>query len=172
MEIKPDHIKPSQIRPRFKFKSPQSVDEIAHRIKSALAAGHSLCEGRIIHGHATIYIPENERHYWSPQLNLSIEAVDGGSIIRGLYGPRPEVWTMFVLFYTIIGIAILLVLVFGLSYMSLGQPHTILWWVPVLSTIFLSLYLVSYFGQRLGKQQLITLHNFVENSLGIPFEEN
>ena len=86
-------------------------------------------------------------------------------MIRGLFGPRPQVWTMFVLFYSTIGFAALIVLVFGLSYWSLGKSTLILWWVPVLAALYLTLYLVAYFGQRLGKVQMILLQKFIDKLL-------
>ena len=39
--------------------------------------------------------------------------------------------------------------------------------VPVLLLVFLSLYLVSYFGQKIGKKQMIILHRFFEASTGL-----
>ena len=153
------------VRPRFRRNSSLSPSEIQDRIKDALAGGQAPCQGRLIDGHATLFIPKNEQHYWSPQLSLSFEKEEDGTLIRGLFGPRPQVWTMFVLFYSTIGFAALIVLVFGLSYWSLGKSTLILWWVPVLAALYLTLYLVAYFGQRLGKDQMILLQKFIDKLL-------
>ncbi len=155
------------VRPRFKVTTADSIDTVVTKIKSALEIENVPCFGNVHASSTTLYIPLEDQHYWSPQLSLSFEEEQGQTIIRGLYGPRPVVWTMFVFFYTIIGLAVLFISVIGYSYISLGKPGTILWFVPVLILIFLSLYLVAHFGQNLGKKQMVILHQFIEKSLGI-----
>ena len=53
----------------------------------------------------------------------------------------------------------------GLSLWSLGNSAGILWFVPVLVFLFLSLYLVAYFGQKLGHKQMGNIHRFIEKCL-------
>ncbi len=154
------------VRPRFREVLPCSAGELESRLKAALKSDNCPVKGRVIRGHATLFLPPEEQHYWSPQLSLSYEEQDDGTLLRGLYGPRPQVWTMFVLFYSIIGFAVLVLSVFGLSYWSLGKPVTILWWVPVLAVVFLTLYLVAYYGQRLGRDQMKVLHDFLQGIIG------
>jgi hypothetical protein len=153
------------VRPRFRRESSYSADEIQQRFSRALEDTACPCLGRVIEGHATLFVPKEDRHYWSPQLSLSFEGNETGTLIRGLFSPRPQVWTMFVAFYSIIGFAALIILVFGLSYWSLGKSAAILWWVPVLAALYLSLYLVAYFGQRLGRDQMKMIQKFVDNVL-------
>lgn len=162
------HLPPFSIRPRFRVVLPLTPEQILKRIRRGLKAEDAKCNGKAVHGFATLRIPEKDRHYWSPQLTVMVEESEEGegSLVRGLYGPAPSVWTMFVFFYSAIGFAILVVTVVGTSHWSLGQPATILWWVPVLLVILLSLYLVSFFGQKLGHDQMETLHTFLEDCLG------
>lgn len=161
------HLPHYQIRPRFRVETSFDPDQIKDKLSKALDVNNSGVNGKVIHGHATILLPKEDQHYWSPQLTLSFEELDEGSMLRGMYSPRPEVWTMFVLFYSVIGFATLVAAVVGYSNWSLGQSSEVLWAVPVLLLVFLSLYLVSYFGQRKGRKQMITLHSFVEKTLGI-----
>ena len=154
-----------QIRPRFKLWSKYSLSEIVDRITIGIHSDDAPCKARIIHDHIVLFFPSDKQHYWSPQLSLSIEEEDEGSLIRGLYGPRPSVWTMFVFFYSFIAFAILFVSIFGLSYMSLGKSSAILWLIPVLILVFLSLYRVSATGKKLGKDEMRTLHKFLESCI-------
>ncbi|WP_422361441.1 hypothetical protein [Reichenbachiella sp.] len=160
-----------QIRPRFKVNLLQTPEEIANQLKAGIEAGATGIHGTLIDGHATFSLPKKDQHYWSPQLGLSFESSETGSVLRGLYGPRPEVWTMFVLFYSIIGFAALVVLVVGYSNWSLGQSAKILWAVPILTVVFLTLYIVSYFGQKMGRKQMIELHTFIEQALNIKIRD-
>lgn len=162
-----EQIQHPRIRPRFQVEISHSVEEIEAVIQSHLAQDTAPCLGRVQHGHGTITLPIEEQHYWSPQLSLSIEETDEGSLVRGVYGPRPSVWTMFVFFYALIGFAAMMVAIIGFSYYSLGKTEgKILWLLPVLVLGFLTLYLVSYFGQKLGREQISTLHHFIGDCIG------
>lgn len=161
-----DHFKGYQVRPRFKIETSYSADQVVDKINKALEKPNIFCQGQVHARYATIYISPGDQHYWSPQLSLSIEETEDGSIVRGLYGPRPVVWTMFIFFYSIIGVAILFIGVMGLSYLAIGKPATILWLVPIFLMIFLTLFLVAYFGQKLGQRQMLILHRFIEDCMG------
>jgi hypothetical protein len=101
---------------------------------------------------AHLKIPENERHYWSPQLTLQVEKRGDGSYIRGLYGPNPTVWTMFVFFYTLFAVIGLIGTIFGLSQLQLGYPAWALWALPISLVAIAALYLAARRGQRIGSQ--------------------
>ncbi|MEQ9168504.1 MAG: hypothetical protein RLO12_19760 [Fulvivirga sp.] len=154
-----------QVRPRFKLETNYTSDQIMNRIKQALGKEDAPCTGQVHSQYATIYIPHKDQHYWSPQLSLTIEETDRGSILRGLYGPRPVVWTMFIFFYSLIGITILFIGVMGISYMSIGKPTSLLWLIPVLALTFLTLWLVAHFGQKLGHAQMVILQSFIEKAI-------
>lgn len=162
-----DHLPHYQIRPRFRVNVGLTMDEVKDKLSASISEKQEAVGGQVIHGHATITVPEQDQHYWSPQLTLSYEEDCEGVLLRGMYSPRPAVWTMFVLFYSIIGFASLIISVIGYSNWSLGQSAAILWAVPVLVLVFLSLYLASYLGQKVGRKQMIILHSFVEEALGI-----
>ena len=156
-----------RIRPRIYIETPLTPEEVNRRIRQQLRDEGRLCSGESTKGYATICPPEEEQHFWSPQLTITLDTDDEEekTRIRGLYGPKPSVWTMFVFFYAAIGFAIMIISMIGLSYWSLGKPVTLLWLVPVLLLVFLSLYLVAYFGQRLGHKQMTNLHRFLERCL-------
>lgn len=168
MSTSNDHaLSMTEIRPRFRAISNDDMDTIKEKLSTSLENKDATCQGKIIHGHATFSLPTKDQHYWSPQLGLSFEETEEGTLLRGLYGPRPEVWTMFVLFYSVVGLASLVVLIIGFSQFSLGKPAEILWLLPVLITVFLTLFLVANRGKNLGKEQIIILHHFLENSTGL-----
>lgn len=160
-----DHIEFNRIRPRIYVETPLSPDEINHRIRKELRSQSRLCDGQSTKGFATICPPEKDQHFWSPQLTITLEEAEGSSVIRGLYGPKPAVWTMFVFFYATIGFTILIMSMIGLSYWSLGKSADFLWLLPVLIFLFFTLYGVAYFGQKLGHKQMTNLHRFLERCL-------
>lgn len=166
-ELSQDEIKLYKVRPRFKIETDWREEDLSNKIKVCLKNEGTKVTGEIKHGHAIISLPKNEQHYWSPQLTLSLENTEEGCTLRGLFGPRPVVWTMFVFFYAIIAFATLIIGIVGTSFLSLDKPATILWALPVLLIVFLSLYLVSFFGKKLGEEQMVTLHKFIEKCTGL-----
>ena len=159
-----DHLPPYRVRPRFQVTSPEHPDAIEEKLRQSLAQDDAPCEGKVHSGYVSLYIPFEEQHYWSPRLTITLEEYEEGSLIRGLYGPRPAVWTMFVFFYSVIGFAIVVASIIGFANRSLGMPSGILWLVPVLIVAFLTLYIVAYFGQKKGHDEMVVLHTFLEES--------
>ena len=165
-----DHIHFTRVRPRIRLQTAMSSDQITQTIKERLKSGVCSCNGQVTKNFATIYPPDEDQHYWSPQLTITLEENEGETLVRGLYGPKPAVWTMFVFFYSFIGFITMIVLMWGLSLWSLGQPAQILWFVPILLLVFLSLFLAAYFGQRFGQKQMTNIHRFLEDCLGQEIE--
>jgi hypothetical protein len=162
-----EHLPEFSVRPRFQVESPMSAAEVVQRIKDGLKACKKDCQGTTAVRYAIITVPERERHFWSPHLTITIEDHEGGGcLVRGLYSPAPMAWTMFVFFYTVIGMSMLGALLYGLSCYSLDKPTTAFWWALGLAMVLLSIYLVSYSGQKLGRKQLGQLHRFIEDCLG------
>ena len=161
-----DHISISRIRPRIRFETELTPEKIHRILKEQLANPEVKCEGQVLPGFATFYPKEEEQHYWSPQLTIHFEKTENGSLIRGLYGPKPSVWTMFMFFYSLIGFITLIAVMVSLSYWSLGQESLIYWSVPILIFVFLSFYLVAYLGQKFGHQQIVNIHLFLEQCVG------
>ncbi|MTB50003.1 hypothetical protein [Lewinella sp. W8] len=161
------------VRPRFRVVSPLTKEDIEQRFQEALEKEDVSIIGRVNPGFISLFIPHEDQHYWSPQLNITLEhsPEEGGRIIRGLYGPRPAVWTMFVFFYFFLGLATVFVTIIGLSNITLGQNPWQLWLALGLVVLLSSIYAVSRFGERLGRDQMVRLHNFTENVLGIQFED-
>ncbi len=164
------HIEFHRIRPRIYYQTPLSSTEISALFSAKLKEKKSTLDGQVVDGFATIYPTKSDQHYWSPQLTITIEGNESGSLIRGLYGPKPTVWTMFIFFYAVIGFATLMITLVGLSFLSLGKGVGILWFVPLLLLLFASLYIIAYLGQKFGHKQMVHLHHFLEECLDVELE--
>lgn len=154
-----------RIRPRFRKAVSYAPEMVSAKIKSALESEEATCSGKIIKDYVVLKIPTSQQHYWSPQLTLELESNKRGSLIRGLYGPKPGVWTMFVFFYSSIGFLTLMGLIFGLSQMMLKMNPYGLWLALIGSVLLLGLFIVSKIGQGLGLKQMHQLKDFLDNSL-------
>lgn len=155
-----------RVRPRFQKTFAQDAATLVALIQAGLSAPGVVCKGEVHETYGYLVLPVSEQHYWSPQLSLTLEEADAGTLLRGIYGPRPALWMMFVFFYSVIGFAATIVGIVGSSRLMMKESAAILWWIPVLVLVFLSLYLVAYFGKQKGYEQMVTLHHFLEDCLG------
>lgn len=155
-----------RIRPRFRFTTKSSAEQIKKEMQEKLKTTHESFTFKSVQGHFIVRIKGGEKHYWSPHLHIVFEKLpDGDTLIRGLYGPNPNVWTFFALFYGSVILSILFVAIYEGCQYSLGIITSFSWAIPTLIGIGLFLYLVSQIGQKLGAEQTFALHHFLEDSL-------
>lgn len=154
-----------QIRPRFKIRMKDNKEVILERIAKALGSEAEEVTGKIVTHHIVLNIIESKQHYWSPQLHLEIEEDQDGSLIRGLFGPKPTVWTLFVFLYAVIGLFGLIALTFGLSEWMLGEESLWIWGIPISILLAAIIYLMARVGQRLGADQMHILREFLDQAI-------
>ncbi|MCB9290938.1 MAG: hypothetical protein H6560_26780 [Lewinellaceae bacterium] len=156
-----------EIRPRFQEQVPLSKEEALERLRAALKQPGSPIIGYVADHHVTLKIPYDKQHFWSPQLALEVETHESGegALVRGLFGPRPSVWLMFVFMYSIIGVICLFVAITGFSQLSLGIPAPALWVLPIGGALAIVLYLSAKTGERLGEEEMHQLKLFLNQVL-------
>ena len=154
----------ARLRPRFEFVTPCSPEEALGRLRTALAAPGAL-PGRVFPGHAVVHIPETDQRVWSPFLSLDVGWHPEGSVVRGRFGPKPSIWSLFVAAYAACGFGALFALVFAASQWSLGQPAWALGVLPVVALGALATYGFARYGQLRGHDQMERLRGVVENAL-------
>ncbi len=159
-----------EIRPRFQRRLPERPSEVIARLRAALQGPDTGIIGAFMDHHIVLRFPLEQQHYWSPQLALEVEAAENGALLRGLYGPRPSVWLMFMFMYSILGLLGLFVAIMGFSQLSLGIPAPILWGLPVAAALALFLYFSAKTGERLGRDEMVRLQNFLDQALVTPVE--
>jgi len=144
------------------------MEEIILLVKEKLKHNNHNLHGQAMHDHITIRVNKSHRHYWSPQLGILMqrEHGDNDTKITGIYGPMPNVWTLFAVGYLAIGVLITFISIIGFSQRALGHESKILWVLPVLAAIAMFMYLSSQMGQKLGAAQTYAIHYFFEEALG------
>ena len=151
-----------EVRLRFKKLVPELPEVIAQKIKDLLAEHQDKIVGRITHNHVRIRIPEKNRHFWSPQLSLTMEETGMGTEIRGLYGPKPDIWLGYMFTYFFLGFVTLVVSIIGFSRYNLGLSSYILWLIPFVLGGVLVLWVTSRAGQKLGKDEVNLIHSLIK----------
>ncbi len=154
------------IRPRFQMRAAGSAAEVLARIRQALEQPGAAVRGTVSAHHALLRIPDPHSHFWSPRLTVEVlEIAPQQSELRCLFAPAPAVWTLFVAIYAAVGFGGLVALIWGLSACSLGMDAGVLWLVPVALLLGLTAWLTAAFGQRLGRDQMVVLREFLEKAL-------
>lgn len=157
-----------RIRPRFEMTTEKTMEQVIQTVKDKLSGNSRHLQGEAMHDHITLKIDRSHRHYWSPQLSILMyrEPEDKVTTIKGVYGPMPNVWTLFALSYLAIGVLSAFISIIGLAQMALGNPYMILWTIPVLLSVAAGLYIISQMGQKLGASQTYAIHYFLQDALG------
>jgi hypothetical protein len=150
------------------MKSQKPMEEIIILVKNQLRHNTHNLHGQAMQDHITIRVDKEHRHYWSPQLSVLMqrEPEDTVTKITGIYGPMPNVWTLFAVSYLAIGVLIVFISIIGFSQFALGQEANILWALPFLILLGIGLYVTSQLGQKLGAAQTYAIHYFFEEAIG------
>jgi len=144
-----------------------SQQKIITKFKDNLT--HKNCKycSEIVDGHIIIDIPKNENHFWSPQLNIEIvEVSENKSLVKGLFGPKPQVWTLFMFIHFVMAFSFI-----GFSIMAYVQWNLktnnmfALWMVFLLPVLWFSMYFLGRIGKKRGRNQMDELFNFMMKTL-------
>lgn len=159
------------MRPRFELELPCDAKELLDRMQQRLACGRCPCRLTVVGRHVEVDVHERIRHFWSPRLSLELEPRDGAeTILRGLFGPNANVWTLFMAAYAFTALSAMFSGVFGLVQLGLGQSP---WGLAIAGAAVLAALLPyggSLVGQRLAADQMELLRCFLLASLGQPHE--
>lgn len=155
----------AELRPRVKIITPLKKEEVIKKLKEKIDDPNTPCTGWAKEEYALICAPENDRHIWTPQLNLQFGEQENGTEVRGVIGPSASVWTAFAFAFSLLGFIAFVSLFWGLSRLSLDYSAHILWLVPVSLILILAVYLLARIGQQLTKKQVRELKKMVENTL-------
>ena len=154
-----------QLRLRFKMTSSLMPEKILERIENQFDIPKAHFIGWVSAKHAMIKILEENRHYWSPQLNIELDKIDKGTLLRCLYGPNLTVWTLFIFFYMLISFLSLAGGMYGLTQITLNHTPWAFFAVPISVFLLLGVYLVARIGQKMGHEQMTILQTFLDEVL-------
>jgi len=155
------------LRPRFTIDLDENHEKIIDKFKRSLKEKESKYPSRFSDGHIIVDVPRKEEHFWSPQLNMEIiETENNKSMLKGLFGPKPQVWTLFMFIHFVVGISFLIFAVMLYVNWSLERDFI----MPLMLVIFLPiLWAVLYFLGRIGKstghKQMDDLHDLMTSIL-------
>ncbi|WP_370097511.1 GTP-binding protein [Xanthomarina gelatinilytica] len=154
------------LRPRFKFEKNQNNEYLLGLFDKAKKEQDNFIVSRI-DNHVFLKLPKNKQHFWSPQLHLEIDEIDENSCtIRGLFGPNPTVWTMFMFFHFIVAGLFIGFGVWAYTNWALKTGYALqisLMFFMVI--IWIALYVIGQMGKKAGMEEMHLLHGFMRDTL-------
>jgi hypothetical protein len=114
-----------RLRLRFYKDTTENIDSVRQKFEEYKVNYSEDCHLKIKHNHIWMNIPKGKREYWSPHLHLELESKNNNEThIRGLFGPEPTLWTLFMFFHFMVAGIFVIFSAIAYSNYVLKQPFT------------------------------------------------
>ncbi|MCP5024014.1 MAG: hypothetical protein GY930_19890 [bacterium] len=156
-----------RLRPRFVLSSTLSPDEASARLEKLLRSEAGNVKGQSVKHHLLLSLRDQERHFWSPWLQLEVRAEIGQSETRvyGRFSPSPSIWMGFALIYLSLGALSLFAVAFATSQWMLERTPSALWVVPICSGAAFAMWTGTRIGRGMAADEMCELQKAVKDCL-------
>lgn len=157
------------LRPRFELFSEIPLETLKERFqknKEDLEPDYKL---KVIGNYIYLGIGLTAREIWSPNLQLELEDYeDGRTHIRGVFGPDPVLWTLFMFLHFVVAGIFMIFGVIAYSKYNLNQPYLFdLVVMFIMTNIWFLLYYIARYNRSRGIDQAKSLENIMLEVLEI-----
>jgi len=155
-----------KIKYRKQYDLGEKPEVFIERFRTFLEQTSLPINGKVVHQNVFLQIDQTEKHYWSPEMTITIENENDKANVREVLGPNPSVFTltMFLIFFA--GTLFLFSLMFLLSQITLNMDTSLTW--AIIGLCFILFFIISLFmfiGRIKAKPQMVMLREFVEEVL-------
>ena len=161
-----------RIRPHFVHEESRTTSDFQNAIVKHIDEDEPGILIKTFPDYLTLVIPDEDQHFWSPQLNLSLEPTETGNTqITGTYGPNTNVWSMFLYGY-LTGFCLTGFCLAGVSTVFAISKWVVSGWtfgfyfMGFFFAVLTGLYITAQIGQKLAAQQTFQLHQAYERAIG------
>lgn len=154
------------LRPRFKIQLDDTNEHVLALFEARKGTSSNVVITRV-DDHVFLKIPKHKQHFWSPQLDLEIVASDSdSSMLHGLFGPKPAVWTLFMFLHFAVGSLFIAFGIWAYTNATLDQPFLIqLVLMGLMVLVWFVLYVAGSIGKIAGKKEMHLLYDFMNETL-------
>ena len=150
------------LRPKFEVESKKTVAEILERAKTLKSELKSDYQIKIIDEHLYFYFSKEKRKYYSPFLHLELEANEGKTTVKGLFGPEQLFWTLFMFLHFIVAGLFLVFSMMAYTHWSLNQSIVLDVVVMTFMVVFwILLYVIARINREKGVPQMHELEDLM-----------
>lgn len=156
-----------QLRLRFYKDVPETVTEVKSKFEQFKAICPADFSIKVNDMHIWFHIVGAKKYYYTPHLHLELEDHrESGTHIRGLFGPDPTLWTLFMfLHFVVAGIF----LIFGMmAYSNYTMRLPIFWNIftmGIMVGVWFMLYVIARQIRERGLDQMHELEALMEKAL-------
>ncbi len=156
-----------QLRPRFERITQESMNVISERVVNLNKNLKPRFYIKQLDEHLWIYVGNDYKKYYSPHLHIEFEPQENGETkVKGLFGPDPGLWTLFMFLHFVVAGIFIIFGVFAYSNWSLEQPFAIHIAVMSLMVIaWFSLYFIARSNRKKGMPQAHQLEGVLNKLL-------
>jgi len=154
------------LRPRFKIELPYNNETVLKNFEIAKSSQKEYIVNRI-DDHVFIKFPKQKQHFWSPQLHLEINEVDEkSSLLHGLFGPNPTVWTFFMFLHFMVAGLFIAFSIWAYTNWSLKSSYALqLSLMLFMVIVWFVLYFAGSIGKTSSKNEMLELQEFMNKVL-------
>ena len=146
LNVDPNNI---VLRPRFVLESAKSKDQLVSDFRNFKNEATKKFNIKIVDTHIFIDVLKHQSHFWSPQLHLEIIEEGKQTKVKGLFGPKPQVWTFFMFLHFVVATFFIGCLVWVYVNSTLEKKNVF----PIIMLFVLPfLWILLYLIGRLGKE--------------------
>ncbi|MDB9954141.1 GTP-binding protein [Flavobacteriaceae bacterium] len=156
------------LRPRFTIELNADPNLVLEAFEAAKNSQDAI-KINVLDAHVFLKIPVAQQHFWSPQLHLEVlESTQVSCKVKGLFGPSPTVWTLFMFFHFVTASLFLGFGVWTYSNWSLDTAFiTPLLLMVLMVGVWISLYISGRLGKQKGQEQMHELHDYMNTVLKV-----
>jgi hypothetical protein len=124
---------------------------------------------RIVDEHIFLDILNKDNHFWSPHLHLEIVTEeDKKTKVKGLFGPKPGVWTFFMFLHFVVATAFIGFAIWAYVGSKMEETNVFpIVMMVVLPIVWILLYLFGRLGKDFGRSQIVKMQVFLIELLEI-----
>ena len=154
------------LRPRFSMDLKTDAEHALQAFEAVKHNSEGVVVTRVEH-HVFLKIPKHLQHFWSPQLDLEITSFEAGkTTLRGLFGPKPAVWTLFIFLHFAVASLFIAFGIWAYTNATLKSPYLLqLVLMGLMVLAWFVLYFAGRMGKHAGKDEMQKLHRFMRQTL-------
>jgi hypothetical protein len=160
-----------KMRPTFLLPVGLTREQTIGRLRDLVEHPDGRFAGKVVGRHVMLTVCEEDRHFWSPWLDLEvieeeIESDSGAAVtVRGRFMPHPSIWTGYVAVYFFLATFGLFAAIFTCAQWATETPPTALWAVGLTVLATAAAWWSAQVGQRLARVQMELLRDVVGEAL-------
>ena len=156
------------MRPKFEFTFPIAPDHAIDLLQGIMDNEDHPIEGRTAGNHLMLVVPIEDRHFWSPWLNLEARPFQDAppvTHIKGRFSPNPSVWTGFMMVYSGLAVLAFLASMFAVAQLVMSNPPWAFYFLIPIVLIAAVMYWSSLIGQKIAHDQMQLLYRVTLETL-------